>query len=98
VENSQKVIALNAMKEGFCLHTRALLELFVAGRTNSASEFASAHQSNPEPPGVKQKLNNQFAHLMDRRTDNEADMIGGQDREDRRRGAPVEGLVAVSNG
>ena len=46
---------------------------------------------NPEPPGVKQKLNNQIAHLMDGRTDNEADMIGGQDREDRRRGAPVEG-------
>src|SRR5271166_1017236 len=69
------------MKEGCCLYAQALLELFVARRTNSASELASAYQSNPEPPGVKQKLNNQIARLIDGRTDNEADMIGGQDRD-----------------
>ena len=36
----EKEVALNAMREDFCLHARGLLEFFTSAGTNSAKDFA----------------------------------------------------------
>lgn len=78
----QRHDAMNAMKEDFCLHGRALLEFFTKKRTNSASDFA-IHAYNPgvAPDKMSQKLSNQVSHLMDSRTDVYDDKIQGADRD-----------------
>jgi hypothetical protein len=77
----QGKVALNAMKEDFCLHARCLLEFFTKNRTNSASEFATSYIAKTAPPNMMTKLNNQMAHFMDARTDVDADKIWGTDRD-----------------
>jgi hypothetical protein len=78
----QRKDALNAMKEDFCLHARALLEFFTRTRTNSATGFAtSAYVAGTAPHDMERKLNNQISHLMVNRTDIDADKIWGTDRD-----------------
>jgi hypothetical protein len=78
----QREDAMNAMKEDFCLHARALLEFFTEKRTNSASDFAtSAYNPGKAPDKMMQKLNNQILHFMDNRTDVYDGMIQGEDRD-----------------
>jgi hypothetical protein len=75
-------VALNAMKEDFCLHARGLLEFFIKKKTNSASKFTtSAYVLGKAPPGIVKKLNNQIAHFMEGRTAVDADKIWGTDRD-----------------
>ena len=80
--DQQKIIALNAVKETFCLHARALVEFFTKPKTkiNSASNFANTYVSNKAPPDIERKLNNQIAHFMEGRSDLDTDKIQDSDR------------------
>ena len=77
--DQQKIIALNAVKETFCLRARALVEFFTKPKTkiNSASNFANTYVSNKAPPDIERKLNNQIAHFMEGRSDLDTDKISG---------------------
>lgn len=87
----EKEVALNAVKEDFCIHARLLVEFFLKGKDNPASSFASGY-SRPSEPGDRlvQKLNNQIAHFMDGRAHAERDKIGDSDREKLLRWIDVE--------
>jgi len=72
----QRQVAVNALKEDFCLHARALIEFFTKPRgENSASGFAPGYSTPPEPGDYVRKLNNQISHLMDARTMNSVEKI-----------------------
>jgi hypothetical protein len=79
--DSQKWAAQNAMIEDFCLHARLLLEFFYDRKQNSASRLSVPAYRRPDrPKDLVQKLNNQIAHMMENRTEVEAEKIGAPDR------------------
>lgn len=75
-----QIAAQNAMIEAFCTHARVLVEFFVATRTNSAATITDNTYVKPSIPDFNQLLNNQIAHLMDRRTADETLKISDDDR------------------
>jgi hypothetical protein len=78
----QKEAASNAMKEDFCVHARALIEFVFKSGTNSASGFAVPGYSPPSEPRQWRPLNNQIVHVMDGRTEVDADKLQDPDWAD----------------
>jgi hypothetical protein len=76
----EKQVSVNALKEDFCVHARALIEFFTDDRDNSASDFAGNYNIPPLQKNVIRKLNNQISHLMDCRTRDNAKKILDTDR------------------
>ena len=73
----------NALMESFCLHARALFEFF--RKPNGAREYAETNYKpfqNVDVSTWVKNLNNQIAHLLEGRTDDDSRKIRDQDRLD----------------
>ena len=80
-------VLINALIESYCVHARALIELFKDedNAARSGGKLAwKALTDNFQKSGTydeyRRKLNNQIAHLGDERTCNPADKITREDR------------------
>lgn len=79
-ETIEGQVLRNAVKESFVIHARALVEFFRKKKhENAARSFAHGY-TIPDEPDEWQKLNNQVAHLMDRRTSDNTQKLKDADR------------------